>query len=262
MSIKIWYTTSTKVLTARLVVRPGERVFMEAAIFKRKKINEGLAGCNHLLSIERPAVLGDDRVRKLEVPFGSPHEAEIAHKSLSVDPEPSRTPTFSRGIYGFVLYLASYLGLALFLIWAYVPENVLPMGSLPSKYWAIAIPAFFFTALILFVFCFYPGLILLMTSNLEDSHTIVDEHSKALQAVTADDGDPRKIPPLADIPLCEGNSYYTIHIPTTCPSFEFKSWASLEQWSARGSSQTRSKPCEIQLLTTGLEAHCSDINIR
>ena len=131
-------------------------------------------------------------------------------------PEHTPAPTFSRGVYGFVLYLASYLGLALYLFWAYVPENVLPMGSLPSKYWAVAIPAFFFTALILFVFCFYPGLILLMTPNLKDSHTIIDEHSKVLQALSTDDEDPHKIPPIADIPLCEVNRKLFLRKSSPC----------------------------------------------
>ena len=40
-------------------------------------------------------------------------------------PEHSPAPTPDRAVYGFVLYLASYSFLALYLAWALLPDNLL-----------------------------------------------------------------------------------------------------------------------------------------
>nr|XP_039248081.1 phosphatidylinositol N-acetylglucosaminyltransferase subunit P-like [Styela clava] len=58
-------------------------------------------------------------------------------------PQPSPGPSPERAAYGFVLYLASYILFAVFVIWAYVPDEVLHsigLTYLPTKAWAIVLP--------------------------------------------------------------------------------------------------------------------------
>ena len=64
----------------------------------------------------------------------------------SVSPQHSPNPEPARGVYGFILYLASWILLLVYLLWAFVPNknlNQLGITYLPSKYWAVAIPLFF-----------------------------------------------------------------------------------------------------------------------
>merc|ERR1712137_119390 len=57
-------------------------------------------------------------------------------------------PSVSRGIYGFVLYLASKLTFALFITWILVPQSWIDYyhidDFLPSKYWILAFPTWLF----------------------------------------------------------------------------------------------------------------------
>lgn len=112
--------------------------------------------------------------------------------------EPSPAPKFNRAIYGFVLWLASYLFLTLYLIWAILPEEWLHYLGLtywPMKYWAIAVPAYIITGLLLFAFVLYPSINLLITPPLNNIKTITDEF-----AITKPG---RGIAPITDIPLSE-----------------------------------------------------------
>lgn len=52
-------------------------------------------------------------------------------------------PHPGRGIYGFALYLFSWILLLIYLLWAFLPQKLLAsfhLTYLPSKYWAIAVP--------------------------------------------------------------------------------------------------------------------------
>uniref|UniRef100_A0A0K8RIU1 Putative transcription factor pcc1 n=1 Tax=Ixodes ricinus TaxID=34613 RepID=A0A0K8RIU1_IXORI len=53
-------------------------------------------------------------------------------------------PLPSRAIYGYVLFVACYLGLSLYLFWAYVPGawlRAVGITYFPDKMWALALPA-------------------------------------------------------------------------------------------------------------------------
>lgn len=85
-----------------------------------------------------------------------------------------------RGIYGYVLYVSCYVGLALYLVWAYVPNCWLEAAGvtyLPNKYWAISIPVYVLTAVLLFATCLYPGYIFLATPLLDSQSTLTDKYT-------------------------------------------------------------------------------------
>ena len=112
--------------------------------------------------------------------------------------EPSPVPTPSRAIYGFVLWLASYVLLCLYIVWAFVPEEWLRLFGLtywPQTYWAIALPAFITTTVLIFAFVLYPSINLLLTPALDDSRTVQDEYSRYRIG--------SGIAPISDMPLIQ-----------------------------------------------------------
>ena len=89
------------------------------------------------------------------------------------------SPTPERAVYGFILYCLATAAFGLYLIWLFLPEEILQnigIGYyLPQKYWAVALPIYFSVAFFLFVFIVYPSLGLLITPRLEDVRNITDE---------------------------------------------------------------------------------------
>ncbi|KAK7094096.1 phosphatidylinositol N-acetylglucosaminyltransferase subunit P-like [Littorina saxatilis] len=114
------------------------------------------------------------------------------------------SPTPERAIYGYVLYLASYIGLGLYLVWAYIPDSWLSAIGLtywPQKYWAVALPVYLCVIILLF-YLTYLGLIFINTTPLTSVNIITDSHAN-----TQDPGPlpPDAIPPLRDLDIVEVN---------------------------------------------------------
>ncbi|XP_078481029.1 phosphatidylinositol N-acetylglucosaminyltransferase subunit P-like [Ciona intestinalis] len=68
-------------------------------------------------------------------------------------PQHSPAPSPERALQGFVLYLASFLVLSLYLSWAILPDHILNeigFTYYPQRYWAITIPVFITFSLTLF----------------------------------------------------------------------------------------------------------------
>lgn len=108
-------------------------------------------------------------------------------------------PLPSRAIYGYVLFVLCYLGLALYVFWAYVPSTWLrAMGItyFPDKMWALALPATLVVAAVLFATCLYPGVILLATPHLDDIATVTDSHAMYIYQKPVPVG---AIPPIRDL---------------------------------------------------------------
>ncbi|XP_013402550.1 phosphatidylinositol N-acetylglucosaminyltransferase subunit P-like isoform X2 [Lingula anatina] len=115
-------------------------------------------------------------------------------------PEQKPSPSPERAIYGFVLYLGSFLAL----VWAYVPDPWLEsigLTYLPQKYWAIAGPVFL-CGMVAMVLCLYIGYSFLITAPLDSIHTIRDKHSRPVITSGLPDG---AIKPIGDIDISEVN---------------------------------------------------------
>jgi phosphatidylinositol glycan class P protein len=114
------------------------------------------------------------------------------------------SPTPERAVYGFILYILATAGFVLYLVWLFVPENILHsigIGEfLPQKYWAVALPIYFSVAFFLFVFIVYPSLGLLVTPTIKDVRNITDEfaiyNAEKVQ-------DKEKIPRVYDLHPCD-----------------------------------------------------------
>lgn len=98
-------------------------------------------------------------------------------------PEHMPAPTFSRAVYGFVLYLALKTLFVLYLLWAFVPdwifEKYLNISYIPQKHWAIAVPILCLNLITIFAFLIYPALNLCMTPNMDDLRTITDSCARS-----------------------------------------------------------------------------------
>ncbi|KAJ1925036.1 hypothetical protein IWQ60_004817 [Tieghemiomyces parasiticus] len=118
-----------------------------------------------------------------------------------------KTPKYE--IYGFFIYIMSYLGFALFVVWAYVPDVILHSIGIqyyPSRYWALAIPAWF-VMLIVFIYMVFYSLNLLHTPPLYSYTTITDKYAIERTDEAEDYQDPDSIPEIYDIPISEVNRY-------------------------------------------------------
>lgn len=114
-------------------------------------------------------------------------------------PEHTPSPSSSRAVYGFVLYLGSCSALGLYLVWAVMPDSILHSLGLtywPQKSWAVTLPIYGCVILALFAFLFYPGLNLMIVPPVHDMRTIVDSYSVPLNAELV-----AEIPPASDLPL-------------------------------------------------------------
>ncbi|EDO45006.1 predicted protein [Nematostella vectensis] len=113
-------------------------------------------------------------------------------------------PIPERAIYGFVLYLGTYLGFALYLVWAFVREEWLQsigITYLPQRYWLVAGPVYLLVAFLIVVW-FYFAHYLKSTPSLDSINTIADEHSRFLVDQEMTDS---SMPPLADVPIYQVN---------------------------------------------------------
>jgi len=71
-------------------------------------------------------------------------------------PKPSPTP--QRALYGFVLYLFSFVFFGSYCVWAFVPDSILHrigLTDLPQKYWALTLPALLVGAAVAFLFMYF-----------------------------------------------------------------------------------------------------------
>ena len=116
--------------------------------------------------------------------------------------ERTPAPYGPRSVYGYALYIGSNMLLSLYLIWAFIPDEILNeklgLTYWPSKYWAVALPIWIMAAIGTFAFFIYPAVNMTMTPDVDDIKTITDEFS-LVQRKNISGG----IPPVSDIPIAE-----------------------------------------------------------
>lgn len=80
----------------------------------------------------------------------------------------------STEVYGFVLWISTFVAFGGFLLWAYMPESwLIDLGVTyyPSKYWALAFPSYV-VVLLCSIIVLYGAYNLANTNKLSDMHTI------------------------------------------------------------------------------------------
>jgi len=121
--------------------------------------------------IWRRASVGDSK----DISGGNPQT------SGGVAPAHSPSPTPSRAVYGFLLFLMSNFFLVMYFVWALVPDDLLHTAGLhflPQKYWAVAMPIYLSVAFLAFVFLVYPMMGRLQCHEAWDAYQpAVDTHT-------------------------------------------------------------------------------------
>ncbi|RHZ50274.1 hypothetical protein Glove_502g17 [Diversispora epigaea] len=114
----------------------------------------------------------------------------------------TKTPTYE--YYGFVLYLLSFIAFVIYLLWAYLPDDVLESMGItyyPHRYWAVALPVWSFV-FVLFIFAAFISINFYNTAPLDSFNTITDDQSvvkqnfSQLSEITND-----FVPELHDLPI-------------------------------------------------------------
>ncbi len=111
-------------------------------------------------------------------------------------------------VYGFVGWVGTLVGFLLYLLWAYLPVELLHnlgVTYYPSRYWAVAIPAYV-CVVVIFIFTTYSGFCLMVNPPVDAFSTFTDKHAldkpKDWDGNSADDS---RLPPIFDIPIAEVN---------------------------------------------------------
>lgn len=111
-----------------------------------------------------------------------------------------------REYYGFVLYLASIVLLAMYLIWALVPDPLLAAVGItyyPPKYLALALPIWV-AGLVPFTILVFTGLNLVRTPGLGSASALSDSHASVMKMTKENIDrilDLELIPELEDVPI-------------------------------------------------------------
>lgn len=85
-------------------------------------------------------------------------------------------------VYGFVLWISTFVAYLCFLLWAFLPEHVLQSAGVtyyPSKWWAIGLPAYL-CVLVMFIVVAYIGYNMYNTNPLSSRYTITDSFARPL----------------------------------------------------------------------------------
>ncbi|KAJ2783281.1 hypothetical protein H4R18_001800 [Coemansia javaensis] len=128
----------------------------------------------------------------------------LPESSAADAPAATSTPTFE--YYGFVVYLVSLAAFAVYLLWAYLPDQALEAVGItyyPDRYWAVALPAWWLMA-VAFICLFNVAMNMYNTPLLSSMDNIADPFSN-LPPADADGfycyDEVGGIPPVGDIPV-------------------------------------------------------------
>jgi phosphatidylinositol glycan class P protein len=157
------------------------------------------------------------RAAALDQVKGSGTREVVKHNSYrkhTAQPNPA-------AVYGFVGWVGTLVGFLLYLLWAYLPVEILHnlgVTYYPSRYWAVAIPAYV-CVVVIFIFATYSGFCLMINPPVDAFSTFTDKHAldkpKDWQVRCADDS---RLPPIFDFPIAEVNRLLYQRAPEQQPT--------------------------------------------
>lgn len=89
-----------------------------------------------------------------------------------------KVPTYE--YYGFILYLSSWIGLGLYVEWAYLPSVVndrLGFTYVPDRWWSVAVPAFMVCSLVYLYTFILTYNVEVLTPDLDDLACVSDHYA-------------------------------------------------------------------------------------
>merc|ERR1740117_1579172 len=115
----------------------------------------------------------------------------------------------STEVYGFVLWITTFVIYALFILWAYLPDHALHSLGVtyyPDKMWALAAAAWILVTAI-FIVVGYVAYCMYSTNSLDSLATIKDKYSRPLEKADtlSRDEEWHAIPAIGDIPIATVN---------------------------------------------------------
>ncbi|RKO87787.1 PIG-P, partial [Blyttiomyces helicus] len=109
-----------------------------------------------------------------------------------------------REYYGFILYLSTFVSYVTFLLWAFLPEQILQdlgITYYPTRYWALAVPIWIL-GLIPFTILMFIGTNLFNTPPLSSPRTLTDRYASMMRARNLGKIiNEESIPDLQDVPI-------------------------------------------------------------
>ncbi|KAJ1733352.1 hypothetical protein LPJ61_001601 [Coemansia biformis] len=143
--------------------------------------------------------LGQDPAGGAEPPLSPPSSAASGAAVAASMP--------THEYYGFVVYLVSLATFAVYLLWAYLPDQALEAAGItyyPDRYWAVALPAWWLVT-VAFICLFNVAMNMYSTPLLSSMDNITDPFSNLHCGVADADAfcyeEVGGIPPVGDIPI-------------------------------------------------------------
>jgi len=124
---------------------------------------------------------------------------------------PIHSKTRSTEVYGFVLWITTFVIYVIFLLWAFLPEETLigfGITYYPAKWWAIALPSYVLVSGV-FVLVAYVSYNLMHTNPLQSFGTFTDCYSRYLDKAEREraalGSSDYSIPEVSDLPIATVN---------------------------------------------------------
>ncbi|KAI8087790.1 PIG-P-domain-containing protein [Gilbertella persicaria] len=192
-----------------LTVKFGKKTSMDETIIEYKRTATSIA--NNIITFSNPTITG--RVPSVQFQSGKKGHRPRSYSELPYNLPPverappvattNKTPAYE--YYGFVMYLSSFVAFGIYLIWAYVPDQILHRLGItyyPSRYWALAIPIWLMT-FVWFIFLSFMAVNLMNTPSFDSLYCITDEHANlmCMDKEMISDRPSDWMPELHDIPI-------------------------------------------------------------